>query len=151
MKRKFGAKLLFLLTLTLCGLDYAQTMSAQQGQGGSRGGAAGAGSFTSGARQGRASGPLPNRSMRHSKVPRHQLGVLPGSFIGDGDVSVSIEQTQPSPALLPEKPSQKKYYVPPRWVTQNGVDVLMPSFWTDDPQLAGVKDAGKAQPVLNEY
>jgi hypothetical protein len=89
--------------------------------------------------------------MRHSEAPRHRPVVLPGSFIGDGDVSVSIEQTQPSPGLLPEKPSQKKYYVAPRWVTQNGVEVLMPSFWTDDPQLAGVKDAGKAQPVLSEY
>lgn len=150
MKRKFGAPLLFLFTLTLCGLVSAQTMSAQ-GQGGSRGGAAGAGSFTSGVRQGHAVGASPGRSLRHSKPLRRQPGFLPGFSTGDGDVSVSIEQTQPSPAPLPEKPSQKRYYVPPRWVTQNGVEVLMPSFWTDDPQLAGAKDAGKTEPVLNEY
>ncbi len=138
MKRKFGAVLLFPLILTLCRLSSAQIMSARQGQGGNRG-------------QGRISGASPSRSLRHSKPPRHQPAVFPGSSLGDGDVSVSIEQTQPSPPLLPEKPVQKKYYVPPRWVAQNGVEVLMPSFWTDDPQVAGVKDPGQTQPVLIEY
>ena len=149
MKRKFSAPLLFFLTLTLtlCGWVSAQTMSAQ-----GRGGAGGTGSFSSGVRRGPALGVSPGGSLRHSKPLRRNPGFVPGFFTGDGgDVTVSIDQTQPSVAPTPEKPSAKKYYVPPRWVSQNGVEVLMPSFWTDDPQLAGVKSSGNAQPELNEY
>src|SRR5262245_47494722 len=149
MKRKFSTPLLFLLalTLTFCGRVCAQTMSAQ-----GRGGAGGGGSFSSGVRGGPALGVSPGRPLRHSRPLRRQPGFVPGFFTGDGgDVTVSIDQTQPSVAPTTEKPSARKYYVAPRWVTQNGVEVLMPSFWTDDPQLAGVKSSGNAQRELSEY
>src|SRR5262245_66176848 len=121
MKRKFGVLFfsLLALTLTLCGWASAQTMSAQ-----GRGGAGGGGSVSSGVRGGPALGVSPGRPLRHSRPLRRPPGFVPGFFTGDsGDVTVSIEQTQPGLAPSPEKPSPRTYYVPPRWVTQNGVEV----------------------------
>jgi hypothetical protein len=77
------------------------------------------------------------------KVPR-QLGVLP-----DYDRRrrcVGIDRADATkPRVAAEKPSQKVLCSAPMGDPERN-EVLMPSFWTDDPQLAGVKDAEKLNP-----
>jgi hypothetical protein len=143
---------LILFVLTALRLESAQSTGStvNPGSGGPQLQRGGAGSIHD-----RRSGFAPNRPARPVPPPHkgHNRILIPGSGFRDRDVSVSIDQTQSTPALPAEKASVKKYYVPPRWVaTDQGVEVLMPGFWTDDPKLAGIDGSTKGAPrVLREY
>jgi hypothetical protein len=86
------------------------------------------------------------------RPPRSQHGgvlFLPErSTFGDSQVSVTVEQTQPNPIATPDKATLKKFYVPPRWAqTEHGVEVLVPGFWTDKPELEP-RDKSEKPPAL---
>ncbi|HWP58808.1 MAG TPA: hypothetical protein VNL14_13030 [Candidatus Acidoferrales bacterium] len=90
--------------------------------------------------------------VRQPAPPQHPRGpLLFGERFDAPDVIVDVRQTGQSSQPPREKAPEKKYYVPPRWVaTDQGVEILMPGFWTDDPKLAGIGNAPRAQ-ALPEY
>jgi hypothetical protein len=148
------ALFLILFVVPALRLESAQTMVSPSGSTGNRGTigpqlhGAGTGSVHD-----RTPGFAPSRPSRPGPPHHgHNPILIPDSSFRDRDVSVSIEQTQSAPGLPAEKAAAKKYYVPPRWVaTDQGVEVLMPGFWTDDPKLAGMDGSGGTHRVLREY